>query len=732
MQDILKSNKINNTFNYFKDLLNFYQKLHNISELNIIEFQGKDYLFFTVDKYILQNENNIQYFKEIYLYVDKNLKQITFNSVAKNLKTIGNKLFFIKDLKYLKEKDLNWGIFYFDLEYPFEPILLINDKDIKEYFDKEELNEFNINLIDYRFINNKIFLILRKSLIKSNFKFQDNNLNQVRVIEDIFYRYDPSFYLDSYDILFIKDFNDNKIFKKEFNCIINSFEVIYNESNQTEDILFIANLNYNKLPIDIFNELYFYDYNQDKLNKIETFDGFKLDLRKYDNNKNRFSFIGYEIKDKDNFQKFKQSVNDSYTFLEFFKENTNKLITQEIFEQKYYSIYLIDLDFKDSCYKLKKIEKLVNDDILIGNHLLRDIPILGFKNYKWISKNAIAFTQTKNANVFINLIDVNNKSIVSFGNYFKGDILDYCVKENKIYLVGINLFNKDKSINYLPEIFEIDLTLKNVNKLTNFNEELSREIERMGVSSIKVLEYEKDGADAWAIYKDDLIKGDIFYIHGGPHAAYGNTIMLEFIILANNGYRVFFSNPKGSVSYTLDFANCIIGKWMNEDLNHIKNIIDSIKLKFNIKDLVVAGGSYGGYMSAALISKFNIFKGAVCERGVYNLLSFISTTDFPLFWLPYFKKNNIFELLDISPIKYYENIDTNVLIIHSEGDFRCPISQAEELYTLLKINNKNNKIVRFIRFPIDTNHDMSRTSNIYYKSLRISYILQFLNEIFND
>ena len=140
MQDILKSNKINNTFNYFKDLLNFYQKLHNISELNIIEFQGKDYLFFTVDKYILQNENNIQYFKEIYLYVDKNLKQITFNSVAKNLKTIGNKLFFIKDLKYLKEKDLNWGIFYFDLEYPFEPILLINDKDIKEYFDKEELN----------------------------------------------------------------------------------------------------------------------------------------------------------------------------------------------------------------------------------------------------------------------------------------------------------------------------------------------------------------------------------------------------------------------------------------------------------------------------------------------------------------------------------------------------------------------------------------------------------------
>jgi len=116
---------------------------------------------------------------------------------------------------------------------------------------------------------------------------------------------------------------------------------------------------------------------------------------------------------------------------------------------------------------------------------------------------------------------------------------------------------------------------------------------------------------------------------------------------------------------------------------------------------------------------------------VYDLLSFISTTDFPIFWLPYFKVDNIFQLLDISPIKYYQNVDTNVLIIHSEGDFRCPVSQAEEFYTLLKMNNKNNKLIKFLRFPADTNHDMSRSSNIYYKSLRIYHILSFLSKVFN-
>jgi len=728
MEKNLSNNNIN--IDYFNNILNIYQKLHNISELNIFEINNKKYLFFTVDRYSV-NQENIQYFKEIYLYNDNNIKQITFNFVDKNLKIIGNKLFFVRDLKKLKEKDLNWGIFCFDLELPFEPTLLINDKQIKKYFDENQFNEFNINLIDYKFLNNKLFLILRKSLTKSKFKLQEDNLKQYRLIEDIFYRHDSYSYLDFYDILFIKDFNKDLIFIKEFDFFINSFEVIYNENTHKEDILFITSLDFKKLPIDLFNELYFYNYEQDEIIKIHTFDGFKFDLAKFQYSKNKLSFLGYEIKDKKNFEKLKEKANNLYSYLEFFKANKDELITKEIFEPKYYSLYLIEINFNGNSYEIKNLEKLNNEDILIGNHLLRDIPLSSLKNYKWISKNNIAFIETKLANVFINLIDITNKNIVSFENYFKGDVLDYCILEDTIYLIGVNYFNKDKTINYFPELFEINLSLKSVKKLTNFNEDISKELE--GINVEHVLNYFKDGADAWVIYQNDFnnnFKGDIFYIHGGPHASYGNSTMLEFFILAKNGYRIFFSNPKGSVSYGLDFSNCIVGKWMNEDLNHIKDIIDSIKFRFEVNDLVVAGGSYGGYMSAALISKFNIFKGAVCERGVYDLLSFISTTDFPIFWLPYFKVDNIFQLLDISPIKYYQNIDTNVLIIHSEGDFRCPISQAEEFFTLLKMNNKNDKLIQFLRFPSDTNHDMSRTSNIYYKSLRISYILDFLSKVF--
>lgn len=204
MKNTLNENNINYIdIDYFNNILNVYQKLHNISDLNIFEVNNKKYLVFAVDRYLV-NQGNIQYFKEIYLYNDNNIRQITFNFIDKNLKIIGNKLFFVRDLKNLKEKDLNWGIFYFDLEFPFEAVNIITDKEIKANFDNDLFNEYNLNLIDYKFLNNKLFLILRKSLTKSKYKLQENNLNQVRFIQDIFYRHDSFNYLDSFDVLFIK------------------------------------------------------------------------------------------------------------------------------------------------------------------------------------------------------------------------------------------------------------------------------------------------------------------------------------------------------------------------------------------------------------------------------------------------------------------------------------------------------------------------------------------------
>lgn len=49
-----------------------------------------------------------------------------------------------------------------------------------------------------------------------------------------------------------------------------------------------------------------------------------------------------------------------------------------------------------------------------------------------------------------------------------------------------------------------------------------------------------------------------------------------------------------------------------------------------------------------------------------------------------------------SPITYLENVETPVLLLHHEGDLRCPIGQSEEMFQALKVLGKE---VEFVRYP---------------------------------
>jgi dipeptidyl aminopeptidase/acylaminoacyl peptidase len=49
-----------------------------------------------------------------------------------------------------------------------------------------------------------------------------------------------------------------------------------------------------------------------------------------------------------------------------------------------------------------------------------------------------------------------------------------------------------------------------------------------------------------------------------------------------------------------------------------------------------------------------------------------------------------------SPVSYLANVKTPVLLLHHEGDLRCPIGQSEEIFHALKVLGKE---VEFIRYP---------------------------------
>lgn len=204
----------------------------------------------------------------------------------------------------------------------------------------------------------------------------------------------------------------------------------------------------------------------------------------------------------------------------------------------------------------------------------------------------------------------------------------------------------------------------------------------------------------------------ILYIHGGPHLQYGNVFFHELQWHAARGYVVMYTNPRGSDNLTEDYMACIRGAWGHKDYQDLMAATDYVEgLPYvGVARMSVCGGSYGGYSTNWLIGHTNRFKCAVTDRSVVSLISMAGQCDYPFkpdgYW-----KGNTWDLpetlLAQSPLSYMANCTTPVLIIHSEGDWRCPIGQAQELFTALKRLKKCH--VEFVWYPSETSHGMSRS-----------------------
>jgi dipeptidyl aminopeptidase/acylaminoacyl peptidase len=72
----------------------------------------------------------------------------------------------------------------------------------------------------------------------------------------------------------------------------------------------------------------------------------------------------------------------------------------------------------------------------------------------------------------------------------------------------------------------------------------------------------------------------------------------------------------------------------------------------------------------------------------------------------------------MSPLHHVKNVNTPLLIIHSDEDHRCPISQAEELFTALKVLKKETV---FIRFEGES-HGLSRGGGPRNRKVRLERI----------
>jgi len=219
-------------------------------------------------------------------------------------------------------------------------------------------------------------------------------------------------------------------------------------------------------------------------------------------------------------------------------------------------------------------------------------------------------------------------------------------------------------------------------------------------------------------------------VHGGPHTAYGYSFFHEFQVLAGSGIAVFYCNPHGSMGVSERFAKALHLRWgIPDSVDILKGIkwLTGQNRDLDPKRMAVMGGSYGGFMTNWLIGHTKIFRAAVTMRSVVNMLSFISTDfgytlgrEFVGHW---WDKDNFRFYWNMSPLKYARQMTTPLLILHSEQDHRCPISQAEELYITLKTLKRD---VEMVRFPAES-HELSRHGAPRRREKRLFFIIEFLN-----
>lgn len=274
-----------------------------------------------------------------------------------------------------------------------------------------------------------------------------------------------------------------------------------------------------------------------------------------------------------------------------------------------------------------------------------------------------------------------------------------------------------------------------LSRLTNAN---AGYLDEVSLSEPETLTVEaEDGWEiqGWILHPHGFEEGKkypfVLEIHGGPHAMYGQTYFHELQLLAAKGYVVLYTNPRGSHGYGQEFVNACRADYGGKDYTDLMSTVDYALENYNFIDenrLGVTGGSYGGFMTNWIVGHTNRFKAAVTQRSISNWLSFYGVSDIGYFFTEWELGKNLLDdpkkLWDFSPLKYAEEVETPLLIVHGEQDLRCPIEQGEQLFVTLKHLKKE---VEFVRFP-GASHDLSRSGAPLMRIERLNHICRWFEK----
>ena len=197
-------------------------------------------------------------------------------------------------------------------------------------------------------------------------------------------------------------------------------------------------------------------------------------------------------------------------------------------------------------------------------------------------------------------------------------------------------------------------------------------------------------------------------VHGGPAGCFSNTFeglatrgAYPLAVFAQQGYAVLLPNPRGSHGYGAAFRRANYKDWGGGDYGDIMTGVDAVIDRgiAHPDRLGIMGWSYGGYMTAWVVTQTTRFRAASVGAGITNLYSMYGSNDMSAYLKSFFGDfpwRDPVEYAKHSAISFMDRVKTPVLIQHGEQDRRVPYAQALEFHQALK----DRKVpVEFVSYP---------------------------------
>lgn len=216
----------------------------------------------------------------------------------------------------------------------------------------------------------------------------------------------------------------------------------------------------------------------------------------------------------------------------------------------------------------------------------------------------------------------------------------------------------------------------------------------------------------------------LLLIHGGPFAQFTGSLFDEAQVYAGAGYAVVMGNPRGSAGYGQAHGRSIRHRLGTVDMTDVLDLLEGALDAHPGLDrsrLGIMGGSYGGYLTAWTIAHDTRFAGAIVERGFLDPELFIGTSDIGTYFSQQYTGDDPELRVTQSPQAVVEQVRTPTLVIHSEDDLRCPLSQASRYHLgLVRAGVETELLV----FPGE-NHELSRSGRPRHRVQRFDAILEW-------